>query len=68
MAKGFTKKFQIPYYILIYEQDDKINISLEGVKGKLEFSLNKLNVLEPDKKVQNLYLDQINNFIDIIDE
>jgi len=51
MAKGFTKKFQIPYYILIYEQDDKINISLEGVKGKLEFSLNKLNVLEPDKKV-----------------
>lgn len=46
MAKGFTKNFQIPYYILIYEQDDKINISLEGVKGKLEFSLNKLNVLE----------------------
>jgi hypothetical protein len=61
--KGFTPQLQMPYYIFINEEDNQIVVSIEGIKGKLEFPMNKLNVGENEEDIKKIYMDPINDFI-----
>jgi len=41
----------VPYYLIVNEVNEKIMISIEGIKGKMDFYLNKVNSISSTENI-----------------